>query len=71
MKKQNWLLNNLFLICAILWYLVAVLKFLNGTGNAMTWFCFGSCYLCIHAVQVNKRMQQRVEQEKNLDEQEK
>lgn len=63
MKKQNWLLNNLYLVCAILWYVVAAMKHFNGTSGAVTWFCFGSLYLCLNAMQINKRMKEKADRE--------
>lgn len=67
MRKRNWLLDNLYLVCAIIWYVVAVLKFINGSGGAVTWFCFGSLYLCLHAMQINKRMKEKADQEKEYE----
>lgn len=55
MKKRNWLLNNLYLICSLLWYAVAALRFFGDGSGVGTWLCLGSLYLCLHCVAVNKR----------------
>lgn len=63
MNKRNLLTDNLFLICSVMWYFVAAVKFYNGSTGALTWFCIGSCYLCIYYIQLTRRRKEQADQE--------
>lgn len=64
MKKRNWLLNNLYLICSLLWFAVAGLKLLNGNeGGIYIWVILGLLYLCLHLIQRG-----RIQEEKRKEE---
>lgn len=64
MKKQNWLLDHLFLVCAIVFYLIAAICACIGNARrAMTWFCIGSLYVCIYFVQMTNRKRKQMNEE--------
>lgn len=65
MKKRNWLLNNLYLICSVLWFFVAAMKVLNGESRIMIWIFLGLLYLCLHVIQ-----RARIREEKRKEEME-
>lgn len=65
--KHNLLLNHLFLICALLWYVIAALKYFSGSSGTTTWICLGSLYLCLYSIQVNKHMKEKADQERMND----
>lgn len=66
MKKNNWLSRNLLLVCAVLWFVIALLQFLAGKmGMAMTWAGIGSLYLILFFVQKNKRREDQWKEEKD------
>lgn len=58
--KHNWLSDNLMLICAVIWYLLAVINFSNGRlSMAVTWFSLGSIYLCLQLIRWGKRRREK------------
>lgn len=65
MKKRNWLLNNLYLICSVLWFFVAAMKALNGESRIMIWIFLGLLYLCLHVIH-----RARIREEKRKEEME-
>lgn len=62
-QKNNFLSRNLFLICSLMWYAAGVISFFCGSSSWILWGCLGSLYLCLYAVQVNKRNHEKLKED--------
>lgn len=67
MKKKNRVTEIGFAVSCVVFYAVAALKlFSDNPGIALPWFCMGTMFLCMFAVERNKRKKrEKEEQEKN------
>lgn len=63
--KKNWILNNLYLICSVIWFLLAVLRYQDKSASALVWFCLGCLYLCLHLMKRNKLREEKRKEELN------
>lgn len=65
---KNRVMEIGFAACCVIFYLVAVVKFLSpNPGPAVTWFAMGSMFLCMFSVERNKRRKREREDEEQSE----